>query len=292
MNKQQKSKAGVVALVGRPNVGKSTLLNNLLQHKVSITSPRPQTTRFPVQAVYEDDRGQIIFVDTPGMFARSPDALSKKINNEVEKIFSEDFDVILYVIDYTRPRDTEENKILGMVRKATVPVILVVNKIDASRQDYAADYAFYEDEFKTIVKISALKRANFNVLLDAVYTLLPHGEKLVDASTLAQPGLNIDSQIFIKEIIREKVFLFVRDELPYTVDTHVDRIEERKNGDLYIEASIVTTADQYKKMLIGREGKMIKKIGMAVRKELEQASGKQVYIRLQVDVNPHWQDAL
>ncbi|KKQ34215.1 MAG: GTPase Era [Candidatus Nomurabacteria bacterium GW2011_GWB1_37_5] len=283
-------KSGIVALVGRPNVGKSTLLNNLLKQKVAITSPKPQTTRFPLQAVYEDGRGQIVFVDTPGIFGKTPDPLSKSINSKTEETLTSDIDVLVYVIDYTRPRNNEENKTLGLVRKVNAPKILVINKTDISSPDFSADYAFYEDEFPEIVKVSALHRWNFNILLDAIFAHLPQREKLVDTTHLIQPGLNLDSKLFMSEIIREKVFLFLRDEVPYTVNTEVEQIAERKNGVLYVKGSIITTSDRYKKMLIGKEGFMIKKIGMAVRKELEQASGKQVFVDLQVQINPHWQE--
>lgn len=283
-------KAGTVALVGRPNAGKSTLLNNLLKQKVSITSPKPQTTRFPIQAIYEDAHGQIIFVDTPGMFGKTPDTLSKHINIQTEKVITQSLDVIVYVIDYTRPRDNEENKILGLVRKSPVPKILVINKADLTKPDFSSEYAFYEDEFTDIVKVSAIYRWNFNILLDKIYARLPKRKKLVDTKNLVQPGLNLDSKLFVSEIIREKVYLFMRDEVPYTVTTRVDEINERGNNLLYIKGVIVTSADRYKKMLVGQDGYMIKKIGMAVRKEMEQASGKQVYTDLTVEVNPHWQE--
>lgn len=283
-------KSGVVALIGRPNVGKSTLLNNLLGQKVSITSPQPQTTRFPIQAVYEDDRGQIIFVDTPGIFAKTPDLLSKKVNPQAEKVLAEGVDLMVYIIDHTRCRDTEENKTLGLARKYSGPKLLVVNKIDLIAPDYWAEYAFYTDEFDDIVKISALKRTNLHQLLEKIFQFLPAGKKLVSTTNLVQPALNIDSKLFISEIVREKVYLNTRDEVPYTVNCQVDQIEERDNSVLYIKAKIITTADRYKGMIIGKDGRNIREIGMAVRKELEQATGKKVFIDLSVEVNPHWQE--
>ena len=123
-------KSGYVVIIGRPNSGKSTLLNNLLGQKVSITSPKPQTTRFPVQAVYEDERGQIIFIDTPGIFARVEDPVAKKINPLAETTLKEGVDVVIYLVDHTRDRDIEENKILGLVRQIDKPKILTINKID------------------------------------------------------------------------------------------------------------------------------------------------------------------
>ena len=283
-------KAGIVALVGRPNVGKSTLLNNLLRQKVSITSPKPQTTRFPIHAVYEDKRGQIIFVDTPGVIGKIKDTLSRSINQQTGEVLSNKIDLILYLIDTTRPRDFEENKVLGMVRKVDVPVILVINKADIPDHRFSSEYAFYEDEFPNFFHVSALKRINFDKLLEAIFAQLPVGKKLVDTKKLPHPGLNLDSKLYVSEIIREKVFLFMKEEVPYTVHTSVAQIEERANGNLYIKGKIITTADRYKSMLIGRGGRKIKEIGMAVRKELEVAAGKPVYVDLTVEVDPDWQD--
>lgn len=285
-------KSGIVALIGRPNTGKSTLLNQLLGQKVSITSPKPQTTRFPIQAVYEDDRGQIVFVDTPGVFAKVEDSLTQTINLETNETLKSGVDLIVYLIDTTRPRNTEENKTLGLVRRFTIPKISVINKTDIRQPDFSADYAFYEDEFPQIIRISSLKRHNLNLLLKAIFAKLPERQPLVDTKTLVQPALNLDSKLFIAEIIREKVFLFTHEEVPYTVTTQVDGIEERNHGTLYIKAKIITTADRYKSMLIGKNGAMIKEIGMAVRKELETASGKHVFVDITVEVNPHWMETI
>ncbi len=284
-------KAGMVALIGRPNTGKSTLLNNLLGHKVAITSPKPQTTRFPIEAVYEDERGQIIFVDTPGIFGETPDTLSRSINAKTQDVLIKHIDVLIYLIDPSRPRDSEENKTLGLVRKSTAPKILVVNKSDIKKPNFWSEYAFYTDEFPQIIHISALKNTNFDELLEAIFEKLPEHEKLI-TERLNQPVLNMDSKQFVAEIIREKVFLQTNEEIPYTVDTRVDTIEERANGMLYIHGIIITTDDRYKKMIIGAGGRKIRDIGMAVRKELETATGKRVYVDLIVTVNPHWQDAV
>jgi len=286
-------KAGIVALIGRPNVGKSTLLNNLLGHKVSITSPKPQTTRYPIQAVFEDDRGQIVFVDTPGIFAQAKDAVSKKITPIAsETIQSANIDLVLYIVDHTRERSFEENKALGIVRQAKVPKILVINKIDVIQPTHIVQYKFMEDEFDRTVAISALKHKNLNEILDVIFEYLPEREPIVDSSTLVQPALNFDSKTFIAEIIREKAFLFLRKEIPYTLTSVVDTVTKRDNGTLYIKARILTNNGKYKGMIIGAGGAMIKEISMATRKELETASGNQVFIDLTVDVDPHWVEYL
>jgi GTP-binding protein Era len=285
-------KSGIVAIIGRPNSGKSTLLNMILGQKVSITSPKPQTTRFPVQAVYEDTRGQIIFVDTPGIFGKVKDQLAKRINQKAEQTLSQDLDLVIYLIDHTRERDFEENKALGIVRKASVPKLLVINKIDIRKPTHIIQYKFMEEEFDTTVEVSALMGKNIPTLLDTIFSFLPEGPQLVETKDLVQPGLNLDSKTFLSEIIREKAFLFLRKEVPYTLTTVIDEVAERKNGTLYIKARILTSRDRYKAMIIGKDGYMIKEISMASRKELETATNKKVFLDLTVEVDPHWIDAM
>ncbi len=288
METEKQKKMGVVAIIGRPNVGKSTLLNSIIGQKVTITSPKPQTTRINIQAVYDDDRGQIIFVDTPGIFAKVQDTLSKKLNMSPERALSTGVDLIIYLVDHTRYRDVEENKTLGLIRKSKIPKILVINKIDIKKPSYIEQYVFLEDEFDIVVKVSALKKNNLNLLLDNIFQQLPTGKPIIDTKNLATPALNIDSKMFIAELIREKAFLNLHKELPYSITTKVEEINERTNGNIYIKASIITTDDRYKGMIIGRKARMIKEIGMAVRKELEVATGKKVFIEITAEVDPHW----
>ena len=285
-------KAGMVAIVGRPNAGKSTLLNNLLGHKVSITSPKPQTTRFSIQAVYEDDRGQIIFVDTPGIMGKVVDPLSRRINLEAENQLNKELDLVVYLVDHTRERDLEENKIFGLVRKFQGHKILVINKIDVTRPTHIVQYKFMEEEFDAVVEVSALGRKHLGRLLEVIFDFLPEGKPLVEAKDLPQPGLNIDSKIFLSEIIREKAFLFLRREVPYSMMAVIDETIERDNGVLYIKARILTSADRYKSMTIGKNGVMIKEISMAARKELETATNKKVYLDLTVETDSHWMDRI
>lgn len=280
-------KTGTVALIGRPNVGKSTLVNNLIGTKVSITSPMPQTTRFPIEALYNDERGQIIFIDTPGIFRKATDPVSKKINKKALEPFDQAVDVLLYVVDPSRDRDYEEARVLGIVRKMKVPKILVINKVDLE-QKYRPLYAFMEEEFDTVVEVSALNQKHLKTLLNVIFDKLPEGEPKVNTDDYVFPALNMDSKTFISELIREKIFLKTRRELPYTTTVVVDEIAHRTNGVTYIKARIVTTDDVYKKMIIGSGGRKIKEIGMMARKEIALATNKKIYLDLEVETDRHW----
>src|SRR3989338_6497372 len=175
-------KQGTVLLIGRPNVGKSTFLNNLIGTKVAITSPKPQTTRFPIKALYESEQGQIIFIDTPGIFGKAEDKLSKRINQNTFQALHEEIDAVIYMVDHTRKRDFEEGKVLGIVRKIEKPKILVINKIDDDEKTYLPQYKFLEDEFKDVFLISGLNQTHVKPLMKRVFELLPEKPSFAEAS--------------------------------------------------------------------------------------------------------------
>jgi GTP-binding protein Era len=285
-------KMGKVLLVGRANVGKSTFVNNVIGQKVAITSPKPQTTRFSIRALYEEERGKIIFVDTPGIVGKAKDFLSKRINEKTLQILNEKVDLVIYMVDATRKRDFEESKVLGLVRKINKPKILVINKIDDPGKSFLPQYKFLEEEFKDVFQISAINNMHVKPLLDKIFEYLP--EKNIDSEELppdlVYPILNLDSKIFLGELIREKIFLMMGEEIPYTTTVIVDQIIERKNGTTYIKARILTTNDRYKGMLIGKEGRKIKEIGSYARKEIALATSKKVFLDLKVETDPHWQE--
>lgn len=278
-------KSGFVVLAGRSNVGKSSLLNALINSKVAIVTPKPQTTRRPVRGILHDQRGQIVFVDTPGIFLGKKDTLSQKLNASVQENL-EGIDVLLYVVDPTREPGAEEENIQRLVRKASVPVVLIVNKTDLA----AEDRPFY-DQMRTIdvgqqatVELSALKHKDLNKLVDLIFSLLPEGEAYYPDLQMT----DMSHKEWLQELIREKTFLRLEKELPYSVHVEVTEIDTNSRGQKNIEATIWTTEERYKKMIIGSGAKMIKQIGMDARKELEAATNEKIHLALHVDVDEKW----
>ncbi len=280
-----------ILLIGRPNVGKSTFLNNIIGQKVAITSPKPQTTRFPIRALYQDEKGEIIFIDTPGIMRKTEDHLSENINKKTLQVLNEEVDLVLYMVDHTRKRDFEEARVLGIVREINKPKILVINKVDIKEKSYLPQYEFLKEEFPIFFEISALKKLHLKPLINKIFELLPELPATSHQSpTTNYPLLNIDAKTFISELIREKVFLMMGEEIPYTTTVLVDEITERENGIMYIKAKILTTQNRYKKMLIGKSGRKIKEIGSYARKEIALAINKKVYLDLIVETDPHWME--
>lgn len=287
-------KIGRVVLVGRPNTGKSSLLNAIMSQKVAITSPLPQTTRKNSRVVFSDDRGQIIFSDTPGIIAKVDDLVGKRINLEAPKELNQ-ADVIVCLVDISRPKNEEENKVIGLVRKMPVKKILVYNKMDIAvgSKDHLPEYNYLEDEFDKTISVSAIKDKNIKGLINIIFELLPdeinketeHNIELMDNGN--KPKIGMNSKEYVQEIIREKAYLFLREEVPYSVDVRVDSITDKRKM-LVVKAVILTTAERYKKMIIGRGGKKIKEIGYNARKELELMTGRKIFLELMVEIDKHW----
>ncbi len=278
-------KSGIVTLVGRSNVGKSTLLNALVGFKMAPVSPKAQTTRFAVKGILDDERGQVVFVDTPGLFLSVPDRLTRVVNKQVKENIK-GIDLLLYVVDPTREIGQEEKRLLSMVRNIENK-ILVINKIDIPNPKYLYDYENLKDDFLEMVKISARDGKHLKTLLDIVFKHLPYGdpiyskeERLANEKTLKD---------WMAEIIREKVFLYVHQEIPYSVHAFVESVENK--GDmLVVKAKIVTDEDRYKPMLIGKGAQKLKQIGTAARKELELILQKKIFLDLEVEVDKNWID--
>jgi GTP-binding protein Era len=296
-NKTSAKKYGKAIIIGRPNTGKSTLINTIMSQKVSITSPLPQTTRRNIPVIYKDERGEIYFVDTPGLVANVKDLIGKRVNTEASKSIGKT-DVIVMVVDISREKNEEENKVIGLVRRSKAKKILVYNKIDKAvgSKDHLAEYNYLEEEFDKVIGISAIKGKNVKGLIKLIFDLIPARKKRIDWGDDfnvedSKPVIPMESKEYVGEIIREKAYLFLREEVPYSLTVNVDEIQEKKDI-IVIKASIITTADRYKKMIIGRGGRKIKEIGYNARKELELMSQRKIFLDLTVIVDRHWPERI
>lgn len=285
MNEGKIYKSGIVVLVGRSNVGKSTLLNALVGEKVAAVSPLPQTTRFPVQGVVTLPEGQLVFVDTPGLLKGPRDALTPRINESIRRSL-EGIDCILYVVDPTRMIAEEERAMLAMVRTLEVPKILVINKSDMADAEFREDFRDLRDDFLEIIEISALKGHNVEALIRTCLAYIPEGEKLYPEGEIS----SMSREAWVQEIIREKLYYYLHKEVPYTATVRVEEIQERENGTQYIRAVVLTTDARYRKMIIGAGALKIKEIGMSARKELATILNHPVYLDLRVEADPHWME--
>lgn len=282
---QPKTKAGFAVLVGRSNVGKSTLLNALVGTKVAITSPKPQTTRLPVRGILTQEGAQAVFIDTPGVFKNTKDSLSKKLLDYVNQSLV-DIDVILYVVDPTRAIAEEEKYIQSMLEHVNKPKILVINKIDLKDAHFLEFYRDLAPKFSDVVEISAERGTHVKTLASKVLALLPEADFYYPEFQLT----DMNQKVWMAELIREKLFLRLRQEVPYSVHVVCDEIETRENGVVYVKATIYTNADRYQRMIIGQGGRGVKEIGQSTRKELQTVLNVPVYLDLDVQVDPHWQD--
>jgi GTP-binding protein Era len=286
-NNLKTTKSGFVGIIGLPNVGKSTLLNQLLGTKVSIVSPKPQTTRFNIKGILTRDNFQIIFVDTPGIH-EAKDLFNQMMVKEALSVL-QDVDIILWVMDVTH-RIPEEEKILDLIKEANKPTILALNKIDLIKKQELLpiiDYFSKLYDFKAIVPISALKNDGLDRLLDELVKLLPEGPFYYEPERVTDLPLDL----LIAEIIREKIFLLTYQEVPYSSAVKVEEIrEEPEKNLLYIQATIFIERDSQKGIIIGKGGKMLKKIGTLAREELEFLLGKKIYLDLRVKALKDWRE--
>ncbi len=283
----QKKKSGFAVLVGRSNVGKSTLLNALVGTKIAITSPKPQTTRLPIHGILTTEQGQIVFVDTPGVFQERRDSLGGRLLASIKQSLK-GVDVIVYIVDPTRSIGDEEKSVMRLIEKIEKPKILVINKIDLHEKPFIDFYRDLAPKFSTVLEVSALNGAHVKTVAQTIYDLLPIGDPYYpDYQFTNQPNKE-----WIAEIIREKLFLRLHQELPYKVHVEVDDIQERENGMVYIAATVYTTSDRTQRIVIGAGARGIKEIGQSARYELEGVMNKKVYLDLNVKVDPHWVERL
>lgn len=279
-------KSGFAILIGRSNVGKSTLLNTLVGTKISATSFRAQMTRQVIHGIINSPKGQVVFVDTPGIFKDKKSSLTGKLIEKAKEAL-EGVDVIIYVVDPTREIGDEEKYTYGLIRHLEIPKILVINKCDLEKDEkkYLESYKNWAEDFNEIIELSALKARHIEPLKEKVFELLPESDlKMYDNEIQVT---NINENYWIAEIIREKVFSVFDKEVPYSITVEVDNIEDKKDI-MVIEARILTDEERYKKIIIGRNGQKIKEIGKMARRELEQAINKKIFLELEVEVDKHW----
>ena len=284
-NKQYKS--GFAALIGRPNVGKSTLMNCLIGQKIAITSRKPQTTRNKIQTVYTSDEGQIIFVDTPGIH-KAKNKLGDYMVSVAEHSLKE-VDVVLWLVEPTDYIGAGEQHIVEQLSKLKVPVILVINKIDTVKREqllvYIDAYRKLMD-FAEIVPVSALKDDNTDTLIQLIFKYLPYGPAFYDEDTITdQPMRQI-----VAELIREKVLRSIDEEIPHGVAVTIESMKFSKKI-VDIDATIICEKDSHKGIIIGKGGSMLKKIGSLARPEIEDLPEQHVNLQLWVKVKKDWRDS-
>lgn len=279
-------RSGFVSLIGRPNVGKSTLLNTLINQKIAITSNKPQTTRNIIQGIYNEDGYQIVFVDTPGIH-KPLNKLGKVLNKEAESL-TKDVDAILLLVDAFGGIGAGDKRIIDSLKGTNSPVILVINKIDkVSKDDLLKTINDYKDlfNFADIVPISALKTDNVNELLTVIKKYMLDDMRYFDDETITTSTLNF----LVSEFVREKIFRMTEEEIPHSVTCITSLFEEKKNI-VNISVDVIVDRDSIKKIIIGKQGSLLKAVGIEARKDIENLLGKKVYLELYVKTIKNWRD--
>ena len=287
MDSSKSIKSGFVTLVGRPNVGKSTLMNHLIGQKIAITSNKPQTTRNKIQTVYTDERGQIVFLDTPGIH-KSKNKLGDYMVGVAQRTLNE-ADIAIWLVEPTDYIGAGERHIIEQLKKAKCPVFLVINKIDTVKREQLLpfiDTYRKELDFDEVIPVSAMRGDNLDVLLEEIFKYLPYGEMFFDEDTVTdQPIRQITA-----ELIREKALRLLSDEIPHGIAVTIERMKDR--GGIYdVDATIYCERDSHKGIIIGKGGAMLKKIGSLARPEIEGMLEAQVNLQLWVKVKKDWRDS-
>lgn len=286
---EQMQKSGFATLIGRPNVGKSTLMNRLIGQKIAITSNKPQTTRNRIQTVYTCGEGQIVFLDTPGIH-KAKNKLGEYMVNVAERTLRE-VDVVLWLVEPSTFIGAGERHIAEQLAKAKTPVILVINKTDTVKREeillFIDTYRKLYD-FDEIVPVSALNGDNTDTLIEQIFKYLPYGPRFYDEDTVTdQPMRQI-----VAELIREKALRCLNDEIPHGIAVSIDKMKERSGGKVCdIDATIICEKDSHKGIIIGKQGAMLKKIGSAARYEIERMMEMKVNLQLWVKVKKDWRDS-
>lgn len=282
-------KSGFAAIIGRPNVGKSTLMNHLIGQKIAITSRKPQTTRNRIQTVYTDEQGQIVFLDTPGIH-KAKNKLGEYMVNAAQRTFK-DADVVLWLVEASTYVGAGERHIAEQLKTCKLPVILVINKVDTVKKEEVPSFIqAYRNlyDFAEIVPVSALRSQNLDTLLECIFKYLPYGPQFYDEDTVTdQPQRQI-----VAEMIREKALRTLDEEIPHGIAVTIDRMKERPDGKIVdIDATIICERDSHKGIIIGKQGAMLKKIGSAARYEIENMLEQKVNLKVWVKVKKDWRDS-
>lgn len=282
-------KSGFVAIIGRPNVGKSTLMNHLIGQKIAITSRKAQTTRNKIQTVYTCERGQIVFLDTPGIH-KAKNKLGEYMVNVASRTFK-DADVILWLVEPGTQVGPGDRHIAEQLKNCKLPVILVINKVDTVKKEEVAGFIeTYRKliDFADIVPASALRAQNLDTVIDYIFKYLPYGPQFYDEDTITdQPQRQI-----VAELIREKALRTLDEEIPHGIAVTIDTMKERPDGRIVdIEATIICERDSHKGIIIGKQGAMLKKIGSTARYEIERLLDCKVNLQLWVKVKKDWRDS-
>ena len=284
------NRAGFAAIVGRPNVGKSTLMNRLIGQKIAITSAKPQTTRQQIRTVYTCDEGQIVFLDTPGMIRQT----RNKLGTYMRKVSTgtlTDADVILYLVEPSTYIGAGDEELIGMVKKAGPPAILVINKVDTIKKDLLLpiiEAYRSKADFAEIVPVSARTGAGVEDLISTVFKYLPYGPNFYDEDTVTDEPV----RAIAAEIIREKALQLLSDEIPHGIAVTIERMKTREDKPITdIDASIICEKDSHKGIIIGKGGSMLKKIGSAARYEIEELIEGKANLKLFVKVRRDWRDS-
>ncbi len=281
-------KSGYAVIIGRPNVGKSTLMNHLIGQKIAITSNRPQTTRNRIETVLTTEEGQIIFLDTPGMIRKADNKLGEYLIDVSDKTIG-DADVILWLVEPSSYIGHGDRDIAEKLKKQKKPVILIINKIDTIDKKKAPEILEAWEKvlaFDDIIVVSALRGLNVEEVIRAILKRLPEGPQYYDEEVVTDQNM----RQLAAEIIREKALRALNEEVPHGIAVQIDSYKERSEELTAIEASIICERDSHKGIIIGKGGSMLKKIGTAARRDIEEMTGTKVFLKLFVKVRRNWRD--
>ena len=294
MDKKSVLKSGMVAIVGRPNVGKSTLLNAILGEKVSIVSDVPQTTRYQIRGIHTDERGQIVFIDTPGIHA-GRDKLDKYMDRaSLGSIDS--VDAVIHMVDASEKTGLEEKHVISRLHKCGKPIIVGLNKIDITKGKFVPEYIQLWEEVRGVpisemkdlilLPLSALKGTNVKKLIDLLFEQMPQGPFLYPEDTIT----DFPKRMAMADLIREKLFLLMREEIPHSIAVIIEGVQPKRGKVLHIRAAILVERESQKEIVIGKAGAILKQVGSEARKDLEELVDSKVFLELFVKARSNWRE--